>query len=317
MLPVEAVSVADCALVTEATFAVKDALVAVAGIDTLPGTVTAPLLLARPTLIPPVGAEPDKLTVHESAIDPVIFVLLQLTALMVGATDVPLPLKLTVAVGALLEIVSKRVAEIDVAGSNWTVTTVACPGLRVRGKLPPATENPVPDAVAAVIVTAAVPFDVTVTEFVTAVPTATLPNERDAALKPSVGVAAFSSRAIALELLPVDAVRVADCVFVTGATIAKNDVLVAPAGMVTELGTETATFVVARMTLTPPAGAAPDNVTVHLSASDPAIDVVLQEMALTVGTVVAPVPLRLIAGVDALLEIVSCPVTEVAEVGSN
>ncbi len=304
-------------LVTEATFAVKVALVAVAGMDTLPGTVTAPLLLDRPTLIPPVGAEPDKLTVHESAIDPVMVVLLQLTALMVGATDVPLPLKLIVAVGALLEIVSRPDAEIDDAGSNWTVSTDACPGFRVTGKLPPATEKPVPDAVAAVIVTAAVPFDVTVTDFVIAVPTETLPNEREVALKPSVAVAASSCRAIALELLPVDAVRVADCVFVTEATIAVNDVLVAPAGITTELGTETAALLVARTTLTPPAGAEPDNVTVHLSASDPAIVVVLQVIALTVGTVVAPVPLRLITGVGALLAIVSCPITELAEVGSN
>ena len=228
-----------------------------------------------------------------------------------------LPLKLIVAVGALLEIVSRPDAEIDDAGSNWTVSTDACPGFRVTGKLPPATEKPVPDAVAAVIVTAAVPFDVTVTDFVIAVPTETLPNEREVALKPSVAVAASSCRAIALELLPVDAVRVADCVFVTEATIAVNDVLVAPAGITTELGTETAALLVARTTLTPPAGAEPDNVTVHLSASDPAIVVVLQVIALTVGTVVAPVPLRLITGVGALLAIVSCPITELAEVGSN
>jgi hypothetical protein len=296
---------------------VKVALVAVADMDTLLGTVTAPLLLDRPTLIPPVGAEPDKLTVHESAIDPVMLVLLQLTALMVGATDVPLPLKLIVAVGALLEIVSRPVAEIDDAGSNWTVSTVACPVFRVTGKLPPATENPVPDAVAAVIVTAAVPFDVTVTDFVIAVPTETLPNERDVALKPSVAVAASSCRAIALELLPVDAVRVADCVFVTEATIAVNGVLVAPAGMVTEVGAETAALLVASTTLSPPEGAGLDSVTVQESSSAPVIVVLLQVIALTVGTVAAPVPLRLMTGVDALLAIVSCPVTELAEVGSN
>ena len=45
--------------------------------------------------------------------------------------------------------------------------------------------------------------------------------------------------------------------------------------------------------------------------------VLLQEIALTVGATVAPVPVRLTAGVGALLEIVSCPDTELAEVGAN
>jgi len=45
-------------------------------------------------------------------------VLLQLTALTVGATVVPVPLRPTVAVGALLEIVSWPVVELAVVGSN-------------------------------------------------------------------------------------------------------------------------------------------------------------------------------------------------------
>ena len=192
MLPVDAVRVADCELVTEATLAVKVALVAVAGIDTTPGTVTAELLVAKATLTPPVGADPDRVTVHESASDPVMVVLLQLIPATVGATVVPLPLRLTVAVGALLEIVSCPVTALADVGSNCTVSTVACPVFSVTGKLPPTTENPVPDAVAALIVTAAVPFDVTVTEFVTAVPTETLPNESDVALRLSAGVDAFN-----------------------------------------------------------------------------------------------------------------------------
>jgi hypothetical protein len=118
VLPVVAVTVADCALVTEATFAVKVALVAVAGTVTTLGTVTALLLLARPTLTPPVGAEPDRLTVHESASVPVIELLLQLTALTVGATVDPVPLRLTVAVGALLEIDNCPAVELAVLGPN-------------------------------------------------------------------------------------------------------------------------------------------------------------------------------------------------------
>jgi len=103
---VVAVRVTDCALLTEATVAVNVALVAVAGTVTELGTVTALLLLARLTLRPPVGAEPERLTEQESAKDPVIEALPQLTALMVGATVVPVPLRLTEAVGALLEIVN-------------------------------------------------------------------------------------------------------------------------------------------------------------------------------------------------------------------
>jgi hypothetical protein len=317
LLPLDAVNVADCALVTEATFTVNDALVAAAGMVTEVGAETAALLMVSTTPTPPAGAGPDRVTVQESTIDPVIVVLLQEIALTVGITVAPVPLRLTVAVGALLEIVSCPVTALDDVGSNCTVSAVDCPGFSVTGKLPPVTENPVPDAVAALIVTAAVPFDVTVTDFVIAVLTETFPNERDVALKLSAGVAASNSSAIALELLPVDAVRVADCVVFTEATLAVNDVLVAPAGMVTEPGTETAVLLVASTTLTPPAGAELDNVTVQESAIDPAMDVLLHEIALTAGITLAPVPLRLMTDVGTLLEIVSCPVTEVAELGSN
>ncbi|MGA8088036.1 MAG: hypothetical protein WCA10_12065 [Terracidiphilus sp.] len=117
-VPVDAVTVADCALETEATFAVNVALVAAAATDMALGTVTALLLLASPTLTPPLGAEPDKLTVHESAMDPVMVVVLQVMAPMVGVTVVPAPVRLTVAVDALLEIVSCPVEELADAGLN-------------------------------------------------------------------------------------------------------------------------------------------------------------------------------------------------------
>ena len=94
------------------------ALVAVAGTVTEPGTVTALLLLTRLTLMPPAGAGPDKFTVQASASDPVIEVLLQDTELTVGETAVPVPLRLTAVVGALLEIVSCPDTEPAVAGSN-------------------------------------------------------------------------------------------------------------------------------------------------------------------------------------------------------
>jgi hypothetical protein len=80
------------------------------------GTVTEPLLLARPTLTPPVGAEPDSVTVHESDSEPVIEVLLHVRLLTVGASADPVPLKLTVAVGAVLAMASWPVTELAVVG---------------------------------------------------------------------------------------------------------------------------------------------------------------------------------------------------------
>lgn len=84
----------------------NDALEAVAGTEIVLGTVTEPLLLTIPTVTPPVGADPDSVTVQESASAPVIEVLLQETALTVGATAVPVPLRLTLAAGAVLEMLS-------------------------------------------------------------------------------------------------------------------------------------------------------------------------------------------------------------------
>jgi hypothetical protein len=115
--PVVAVSVTDCAVVTEATSAVNTALVAVAGTVTEPGTVTELLVLVRDTLMPPEGAEPDRLTVHESDNAPVREVLVQDNALTVGVTVVPVPLRGTAAVGAVLEIVSCPVTELAVVGA--------------------------------------------------------------------------------------------------------------------------------------------------------------------------------------------------------
>jgi hypothetical protein len=72
-----AVSVAVCEVLTDDTVALNPALVAVAGTVTEAGTETALLLLASPTAIPPVGAEPVSVTVHASVPAPVIEALLQ------------------------------------------------------------------------------------------------------------------------------------------------------------------------------------------------------------------------------------------------
>jgi hypothetical protein len=115
--PVVAVSEAACAVVTARTSAVNVALVAVAGTVTELGTATELLLLASTTLMPPEGAEPVRLTVHESDNPPVIEVLPHESVLIVGATDVPVPLRGTAAVGAVLEIVNWPVTEVAVVGA--------------------------------------------------------------------------------------------------------------------------------------------------------------------------------------------------------
>ncbi len=175
----------------------------------------------------------------------------------------------------------------------------------MAGKLPPETEYPVPVTESDLIVTATVPLDVTVTDFVTAVPTATLPKESEVALSFNAADAAISCSETALELLPVVAVSVTDSVLLTGATFAVKVALVAPAGTVTELGIETAALLAPSATLSPPAGAGPDKLTVHESAIDPVIDVVLQETALTVGVPVGPPPV-LFRLIDAVFNTVPC-----------
>jgi hypothetical protein len=120
-LPVEAVITAVCAVVTEVTFTVNDALDAVAGTVAEPGTVTEPLLLANPTLTPPVGAAPDRVTVHESVSAPVIEVFPQVTELTVGTMAAPVPLILTETAGALLEMFNCPLTAPAVVGSNETV----------------------------------------------------------------------------------------------------------------------------------------------------------------------------------------------------
>ena len=116
MLPVVAVRVADCAEETAPTLAVNVALLAVAGTVTDAGTVTELVLLASPTVTPPVGAEPESVTVHESDKDPVIEVLPHVRPLTVGASAVPVPLKLTVAAGAVLAMESCPDTELAVVG---------------------------------------------------------------------------------------------------------------------------------------------------------------------------------------------------------
>ena len=127
----------------------------------------------------------------------------------------------------------------------------------MTGNVAPETEKPAPVTAPAFTVTATVPEDVKVTDFVTAVFSATLPNDRAVALTFSVGVAAFNCRANPLEAPPALAEIVADCAVVTDVTVALNDALADAAGTVTEAGTVTALLLLERLTATPPLGADP------------------------------------------------------------
>jgi hypothetical protein len=232
----------------------------------------------------------------------------------------PVPLRGTVRLGLadeVLLIVSCPVAAPAADGLNVSVNVIACPGFKVAGRVGKETEKPVPVAVIDFTVTAAVPLEVRVTVCVVGVFTATPPKEMLVALRVRADAAAFSCSETAFEVLPVVAVSVADCALLTAAAFAVNDALAAVAGTITELGTVTALLLLARDTLTPPVGADPDKLTVHVSASDPVIEVLLQFTALKVGAIVVPVPLRFTVAVGALLDIDNCPVAELAVVGSN
>jgi hypothetical protein len=65
--------------------AVKVALVAFAAMETETGTVTAGLLLERPTLMPPVGAGADKVAVQESLPAPLKVLVVQVSMLRAAA----------------------------------------------------------------------------------------------------------------------------------------------------------------------------------------------------------------------------------------
>ena len=192
VLPVVAVTVADWAEITDATVAVNEALVAVAGTMTELGTATELLLLDRPTVMPPLGADPDRVTLQVSFSAPVMEVLPQLTPLTVGAIELPVPLNAIVAAEVLLERLNCPLTVLAAVGANWTVSTVACPGFSVTGKFPPVTEKPVPEMESELMVSAAVPLEVSVSDFVTAVPTDTFPNASEVALRLSDGTAAFN-----------------------------------------------------------------------------------------------------------------------------
>jgi hypothetical protein len=182
-------------VLTDETVAVKLAVVAPEATVTEAGTVTAALLLARPTANPPLGAATFSVTVQLSVPAPVIDPLLQVNPLSAG---VPEPLRLTtvdVPLDELLVKVNEPESAPAAVGSNCTVSVAVEFGLIVRGKVAPETVKPDPATAAALMVTATVPVDESVTVCVVAVFTFTLPNPMLPALTLSVGTPDPSCRA--------------------------------------------------------------------------------------------------------------------------
>ncbi len=128
----------------------------------------------------------------------------------------------------------------------------------MTGKPPPETENPFPEIAAELILTGAVPFDVTVTDFETAVPIATFPNAIELALTLKAGVPDDGGPSEMLKVLatpPALAVTVAVCAVLTPSTVVVNAAVVAPAFTVMLPGTITApSLVESETTKLPDAG---------------------------------------------------------------
>jgi hypothetical protein len=162
-----------------------------------------------------------------------------------------------------------------------------------------------------------VPLAVSVTVCVVVWLITTPPKATVVAFTVSPGAAGFSSSATLFDVEPVVAVRVADCALLTAAALAVKVALVAVAGTVTELGTVTALLLLASVTTVPPLGAEPDKLTVQESPRAPLMDVLPQEIPLSVGAAAVPAPLRLTVTAGALPESVNCPLTELAAVGEN
>ncbi|MFZ0745989.1 MAG: hypothetical protein WAM85_16380 [Terracidiphilus sp.] len=161
----DAVSVTDCAELTDETFAVKLAVVAFAATVTVAGTVTAALLLARLTLTPPLPAAALNVTVQASVPDPVIEPLLHKTELSVGGAAeldfLPVPCSFTIAVGLVTELLVIVTCPVDVpsvVGLKCTLKLRVLPPARVTGNLPmPSSENELPDKLNWEIATGSVP----------------------------------------------------------------------------------------------------------------------------------------------------------------
>ncbi len=106
-----------------------------------------------------------------------------------------MPLRLIVCVAPLdelLVIVTVPVSVAAVVGSNVIVIGAVCPGLSVIEPVTPDIANPVPEIDAELMVTGAVPLELSVTTCVVAVFRFTLPKATLVVFRLSPAIAAFS-----------------------------------------------------------------------------------------------------------------------------
>jgi len=134
-------------------------------------------------------------------------------------------------------------------------------------------------------------------------------------LRLKAGTAALSCIAKLFEEELALAVTVAVVAVVTEETVAANDAVEAPAPTVTLPGTDTEVELLANATVWPPEGAAELSETVHVVDPVPVKELLPHDKALTVEARAVPVPLTLTDTPGALLDIASCPVTELVLVG--
>lgn len=145
------------------------------------------------------------------------------------------------------------------------------------GKVTPEIVNPTPETAPVLIVTEAVPVDVSVTDWVEGVFKSTFPKAMLLALTPSDAAPTFSCRAKVVEIPPKFAVRVTARADETAEYAALKLAVVAPAAIVTLAGTVTAVLLLLKLTLAPPLGAALVKDTVHTSVPVPATAALLHE----------------------------------------
>ena len=194
-------------------------------------------------------------------------------------------------------------------GVYWTINVKVCPGFSVTGRGGPDNVNPSPARAAALIVSGAVPLELSVTNCgVAAVFTCTLPKARLAAPTVSVGTAAFNCRANVFEAPVALAVNVTAWAVPTDEIVAGKPALVAPAGTAKLAGTTTAALLLASVTSKPPLGAASFSATTQESVADPVMEEFVHESPVRTAGAVVPVPVKSItvtAPVEELLEIVT------------
>jgi hypothetical protein len=190
-------------------------------------------------------------------------------------------------------------------------------GFNVIGADTPDIEKPVPAIEIELIVTAAPPVEVKVTDWVSGEFSTTSPNPTFVELKLKIGLAALNCNANVRDTPLALAVKVAVAAEETAETVAEKLALVAPAATVTVEGTVTDELLLARFTVAPPLAAATFSETVHESLPAALIDELAHQTALGVGMPV-PVKSTTVVPMDvALLEMINVPDAAPAAVGSK